>query len=255
MLLDNGRTHVLADRGRARDARLHSLRGVPERVPGVPSDRRPCVRVGVQRSDRRHSDAAITGDGVLAVAPVRLIALWRLLRGLPGQDQYSRDPDPPSAQDRRIRECAAGRAARHEGRGGGVLRPDDDGRCAQNRARRVSMVRTRRPAARPPRAAGGVAENKGHACHAEGVVSRVVAKTIGNSPAAAAPSESSSRGRPRAGVGPRAQLIKDDASTFLNARGAPPPRALRRIRGGPAFGRLCLAALSRTANYTYVCPH
>ena len=66
ILLDNGRTKVLADRGVAGNAALHPLRGLPERLPGLPADRRPRLRIDLQRPDRRHPHAAAPGDGALA---------------------------------------------------------------------------------------------------------------------------------------------------------------------------------------------
>ena len=44
VLLDNGRTNVLARRTRAPGAALHPLRGVPERVPGLRAHRRARLR-------------------------------------------------------------------------------------------------------------------------------------------------------------------------------------------------------------------
>ena len=52
--------------GVARDTALHPLRGMPERLPGLPSDRRARLRVDLQRTDRRHPDAAAAVDGTLA---------------------------------------------------------------------------------------------------------------------------------------------------------------------------------------------
>ena len=49
VLLDNGRTTVLADEQSRETPRLHPLRRVPERVPGLPADRRPRVWLDLQR--------------------------------------------------------------------------------------------------------------------------------------------------------------------------------------------------------------
>ena len=57
VLLDNGRSRFWRAEGAA-DAALHSLRGLHERLPGLPADRRACLRVGVSGADRRDSDAA-----------------------------------------------------------------------------------------------------------------------------------------------------------------------------------------------------
>ena len=93
VLLDNGRSSILATQDGAADAALHSLRGVHERLPGVPADGRACVRVGVSGADRRDSDAATDRDETCAVAAVRFFAVRRVLRSVPGQDQHPRDPD------------------------------------------------------------------------------------------------------------------------------------------------------------------
>ena len=58
VLLDNGRTRVLAGRGRPAGAALHPLQRLPQRVPGVHAHGRARVRLGVPRPDRRDPDAA-----------------------------------------------------------------------------------------------------------------------------------------------------------------------------------------------------
>ena len=66
VLLDNGRTDGARGRRGARDAALHPLRRLPERLPGLPPDRRPCVRLDLQRTDRRDSHAAAAVAGAFA---------------------------------------------------------------------------------------------------------------------------------------------------------------------------------------------
>ena len=61
MLLDNGRTDVLADEVGRAGAALHPLLGVPERLPGLRAHRRPRLRLGLSRarsarSSRRSCD-------------------------------------------------------------------------------------------------------------------------------------------------------------------------------------------------------
>ena len=53
VLLDNGRTQVLADTFGAPDAAVHPLLGLPERLPGLRAHRRPRLRLGLPRPDRR----------------------------------------------------------------------------------------------------------------------------------------------------------------------------------------------------------
>ncbi len=58
VLLDNGRTRVLAGRGRPRRPPLHPLQRLPERLPRLLAHRRPRLRLGLPRADRRDPDAA-----------------------------------------------------------------------------------------------------------------------------------------------------------------------------------------------------
>jgi len=60
------------------DARVYSLRRVPQRLSGVPADRRPRVRVCVCRSDRRRVEPAALRPGEIVRAPLRLEPVWRL---------------------------------------------------------------------------------------------------------------------------------------------------------------------------------
>ena len=62
ILLDNGRTAVLAD-AEGRDAlQLHPVQRLPERVPGLRADRRARVRLGVPGPDRCHPVPAADRD-------------------------------------------------------------------------------------------------------------------------------------------------------------------------------------------------
>ena len=168
VLLDNGRTRVLEDAGVARDAALHPLRGMPERVPGLSPDRRARLRIDLQRSDRRHPDPAAAAHGAFDVAAVRVVVVRRVLRGMPGQDQHPRDPDPSAAPHRgagcgRAREGlamrrrgvwrsraaagSAGAAARHASRSGRLPTDRRSPRCpgrARAGPRRAICRRCRR---------------------------------------------------------------------------------------------------------------
>jgi L-lactate dehydrogenase complex protein LldF len=74
----------------AADPQVHPLRRLHEHLPGLPPDRRPRLRLGLSRPHRSHPHAATDADAPRAIAALRLLALRRLLRGLPGQDQHSR---------------------------------------------------------------------------------------------------------------------------------------------------------------------
>ena len=58
VLLDNGRTRRARRPGRPPGAALHPLLGLPEHLPGLRAHRRPRLRVGLPRADRRDPDAA-----------------------------------------------------------------------------------------------------------------------------------------------------------------------------------------------------
>ena len=88
VLLDNGRTAALADPVGRAGAALHPLLGVPERVPGIRAHWRPRLRLGVPRPDRRDTVAAAHRHRGQRIAAVRLVAVRRLLRRLPGEDRH-----------------------------------------------------------------------------------------------------------------------------------------------------------------------
>ena len=84
-------------RGGPPGAALHPLQRVPERVPRVRPGGRPRVRLGLSGPDRRDPDAAAGGRrGRRRLAAVRLLALRRVRRRLPGQDRDPAPADPPA---------------------------------------------------------------------------------------------------------------------------------------------------------------
>ncbi len=104
VLLDNGRTRALAARGRPPGAALHPLLGLPQRLPGLRAGRRPRLRLDLPRSDRRHPQPAAQGRRhrpAGRLAALRLVAVRRLLRGLPGQDRHPRGAGRPARAGRR----------------------------------------------------------------------------------------------------------------------------------------------------------
>ena len=100
VLLDNGRTAALADRGRPGRAALHPLLGLPERLPGLRAHRRSCLRLGVPGTDRRGAVTPADRHRGERVPAVRVIAVRGLLRRLPGQDRYPLDPGGPAGPAR-----------------------------------------------------------------------------------------------------------------------------------------------------------
>ena len=75
-------------RGRPPGAALHPLLGLPELLPGLLAHRRARVRVGLSGPDRRDPHAAARRPRRGADAAVGVVAVRRLLRGLPGQDRH-----------------------------------------------------------------------------------------------------------------------------------------------------------------------
>ena len=156
VLLDNGRTDVLVRHRRPAGAALHPLLGLPERLPGLRADRRSGLRLGLSRPDRRDPHAAAAGHrqapGRRAdrLAAVRLVAVRRLLRGLPGRDRYpggARPPARPGRRQLRGDAPAADRGGRRHARPAWMFgsRPARAGR-AGSRSRR-SAARSAREAA------------------------------------------------------------------------------------------------------------
>ena len=98
VLLDNGRTRVLAD-AVGRQA-LHCIRC------GACLNACPVYRTGghaygsVTRADRRDPDAAALGSRERRVAAVRLVSVRRLLRGLSGEDRHSASAAAPAHESR-----------------------------------------------------------------------------------------------------------------------------------------------------------
>ena len=117
VLLDNGRTQTLADEV-GRQA-LHCIRcsaclnvcPVYSRTGGAG------LRVGLSGPDRRDPDAAAARAGPGADAAVGVVAVRRLLRGVPGQDRHPVGADPPARARRARGEEAHRPRAAGDGRG------------------------------------------------------------------------------------------------------------------------------------------
>ena len=99
------RPHPRAGRpGRPSGAALHPLLGLPELLPGLRAGRRPRLRLGVPRPDRRDPQPAPQGRGhrpAGRLAAVRLLALRRVLRGLPRAHRHPLGPRRPPRPGRR----------------------------------------------------------------------------------------------------------------------------------------------------------
>ena len=122
VLLDNGRTAVLADAQRARRAELHPLQRLPQRLPGLRAGRRARLRLGLPRPDRGDPVPAADRHRGQRLAAVRVLAVRRLLRRLPGQDRHPEHPGPPAGRAHRdLRRRAPGAQRGGDGDGGGGL--------------------------------------------------------------------------------------------------------------------------------------
>ena len=114
------RAHARAGgRGRPPGAALHSLLGVPQRLPGVRAHGRPRVRLDLSGADRRDPDAAAGGDRPGAVAAVRVEPVRCLRGGVPGEDRDPAGAGTPARQGAQ----AAGGATCVRGVGLDVRRP------------------------------------------------------------------------------------------------------------------------------------
>ena len=100
VLLDNGRTAVLADETGRQSSALHPLLGMPERVPGLRAGRRSCLRFGLPRPDRRHLVAAADRHRGQRVAAVCVVVVRRLLRRVPGEDRHPFGAGPSARSSR-----------------------------------------------------------------------------------------------------------------------------------------------------------
>ena len=101
VLLDNGRTAALADDVGPRGAALHQVQRLHERLPGLRAHRRARLRLGLPRADRRGAVAAADRRRGQRVAAVRLVAVRRLLRRLPGAHRHPVDAGAPARPARR----------------------------------------------------------------------------------------------------------------------------------------------------------
>ena len=90
VLLDNGRSSILAQKNRTPDTKVHSVRRMHQYLPSVSADGRTRLRFSLSRTNRRNSYAAIGKDEACAISSLRFFPLWRMLRSVPGQNQHTR---------------------------------------------------------------------------------------------------------------------------------------------------------------------
>jgi hypothetical protein len=131
-------------------------------LPGLRAHRRPRLRV-VIRPDRRDPDPAVPPDAMSRA--LRLTRVRRLLRRVPGEDQYPRGTDPSPA-DRPAPAHRAGRDA-HTGRRD-VPAPSLSGGAAGGPRRRQPREARCAPTRAPPAAVAGLAMDGDPRCAAAG---------------------------------------------------------------------------------------
>ena len=85
-----------------RDAQVHPLRRLHERLPGLPDRGRACLRLDLPRTDGDRPDDAADRDGEVASPGGRQHALRRMRRSVPGA-RPARRPDP-QLRRRKVRE-------------------------------------------------------------------------------------------------------------------------------------------------------
>ena len=153
VLLDNGRTRVLARRGRPSCLALHPVQRLPERLPRLLPDRWARLRLGLPGPDRRDPRAAADRHREGGLAALRLHPLRRLLRGLPGQDRHSEGALAPAGEGGRSERQLTGAGSDALARLGVRRSSPARGRAA-GRTPRPAAVRPRRldpPASRAAR--------------------------------------------------------------------------------------------------------
>ncbi len=245
MLLDGGRTDVLADEVGRVGAALHPLLGLPERLPGLRARRRPGLRVRLSGADRRDPDAAAARAGRGAVAAVGVVAVRRLLRGLPGQDRHPLRPGAPARARRARGEVAArARGAGDEGHGrarsrrGGATRPRSAsrgwaaGRWPRRRSRAGPRCATSRSRRRRRSATGGSTASRARRRRATRSWA-VTSTAAGAAPDAAPPPPDAASPPPRRGLAAARRGLTAAGDAHVSAAKAD---ILARIRGalGPS---------------------
>ena len=143
VLLDNGRTGVLADQVGRQALNCIRCSRVPEHLPGLRADRRPRLQLGLSRPDRRHPDAAARRGrerrrslpyasslcgACYEVCPVKInipeVLIHLRGRGRPpeaGRGRPRAKPDPEAARDEvpgeGLRRTASASSGRRSSRG------------------------------------------------------------------------------------------------------------------------------------------
>ncbi len=105
VILDNGRSSMIADPVIARGVELHPMRRVPERMPDLPANRRPRVSLGLSGADRidRQPQFIRRRRGIPAVC---VHAVRRVQGYLPGEDRHPANPAPFALEGERRRASA-----------------------------------------------------------------------------------------------------------------------------------------------------
>ena len=146
VIVDNGRSRHAADRARG-DPLLHPLRRLPERVPGVPGDRRPRLRHRLSGPGGRVFTPGAFGRQRVGRPAAGEQPVRRLPRGVPGAHRHPAHAAGPACRqhgEQRGPGVGAGRPA--------CIQPGRDAALAVPPRR---TARPRRPA-RPSRDGGRI---------------------------------------------------------------------------------------------------
>ena len=87
VLVDNGRTELLAEPGDRRGAEVHPMRRVPEHLSHLPAGRRTHVRNDLSRPHRQHLHAAHGLAQRVGTSLLRVFAVHGLQGSVPSQDR------------------------------------------------------------------------------------------------------------------------------------------------------------------------
>jgi len=103
--LDNGRTGVLADAESRETLDCIRCGACLNACPVIPANWRPCLWLGLRRTDWRNRHSAVAVDANIPSRCLTLRLSAALVRSLPGENQHFGDIDPSARQSGRTRDA------------------------------------------------------------------------------------------------------------------------------------------------------